>query len=72
MLTPSYVLVPLPISSRTTRLYFVALLTIFAASSISTIKVLLPLAKSSDAPTLVNTLSTIDNSILFAGTKLPI
>ena len=51
---PSAVLVPLPISSRITRLRAVTLLRIFASSSISTKKVLCPLARSSKAPTRVN------------------
>jgi len=41
-------------------------------SHISTIKVLFPDAKSSEAPILVNILSQIDIFALLAGMKLPI
>ena len=69
---PSKVLVPRPISSRTRRLFFVAFLKIFATSVISTIKVLCPDARSSEAPTLVKILSQIPMFASSAGTKLPI
>ena len=69
---PSKVEVPLPISSRIIRLFFVAFLSIFETSVISTINVLCPLARSSDAPTLVNILSTIPIFALSAGTNEPI
>ena len=72
MLNPSNVLVPLPISSRIKRLFDVAFLNILATSVISTIKVLCPLARSSEAPTLVNILSQIDIFASLAGTKEPI
>ena len=45
---------------------------ILATSVISTIKVLCPLARSSDAPTRVKIRSTIPMFALSAGTKLPI
>ena len=72
ILKPSKVLVPRPISSKIRRLLAVAFLSIFATSVISTINVLWPLAKSSDAPTLVKILSHIDIFAYFAGTKEPI
>ncbi len=72
MESPSKVLVPLPISSSISRLFFVALLSIFATSVISTINVLCPDARSSDAPTLVNILSHTPISAYEAGTKEPI
>ena len=71
MLRPSYVDVPLPISSSMTRDLSVAFLRMFATSVISTMNVLWPLARSSDAPTLVNILSHTHTFALFAGTKLP-
>ena len=58
---PSKVEVPLPISSRITRLFAVASLSISATSVISTIKVDCPALRSSLAPTLVNILSTTPN-----------
>ena len=70
--SPSKVLVPLPISSKISRLSFVAFLRILATSVISTIKVDCPLARSSEAPTLVNILSQIPMLAEEAGTKLPI
>lgn len=72
MLMPSKVEVPLPISSRIIRLFCVAFLRISETSLISTIKVERPVAKSSAAPTLVNTASTMPISAERAGTKEPI
>ena len=72
MESPSNVLVPLPISSRIRRLFEVAFLKMFATSVISTIKVLWPDARSSDAPTLVKIRSDSPMFALFAGTKEPI
>ena len=72
MLSPSNVLVPRPISSRMSRDFAVAFLSIFATSFISTINVLCPLARSSDAPTRVKIRSTIPIFAVCAGTKLPI
>jgi len=72
MLSPSNVLVPLPISSSIIRLFAVALSRIYATSLISTINVLCPAERSSDAPTRVNILSTIPISALAAGTNPPI
>ena len=68
---PSYVLVPLPISSSSIRLFWDALFKIFAASCISTKKVLSPFAILSEAPTRVKILSTIPMLAAFAGTKQP-
>ncbi len=65
---PSKVEVPRPISSSIISDFDVALFKIFAVSFISTIKVLLPLLKSSYAPTRVNILSTIPMEASFAGT----
>ena len=70
--SPSKVLVPRPISSSIRRLLLVALFKIFATSVISTIKVLWPEAKSSDAPTLVNILSQTPITACEAGTNEPI
>ena len=70
--SPSYVDVPLPISSNITKLFLVAFFIIFDTSDISTINVLCPILKSSDAPTLVNILSTTPILADDAGTKLPI
>ena len=53
-------------------LFLVAFFNIFATSDISTIKVLCPILKSSDAPTLVKILSTTPILAELAGTKLPI
>ena len=64
--------VPLPISSNITRLFLVASLNIVETSIISTINVLCPMLKSSDAPTLVNILSTTPTLHELAGTKDPI
>ena len=58
MASPSNVLVPLPTSSRSMRLRFVAQLSMLASSIISTMKVDCPLERSSKAPTRVNILST--------------
>ena len=68
---PSTVLVPLPISSRMTRLFGVMLLRMFASSSISTKNVLWPLARSSNAPTRVKIRSMIPMRAERAETKLP-
>ena len=65
-------LVPLPISSKIISERFVALFKIFAVSFISTMKVELPFASSSLAPTLLKILSTIPILQVFAGTKQPI
>ena len=54
------------------RLLAVAFLKILATSVISTIKVLCPLARSSEAPTLVKIRSTMPIFAEDAGTKLPI
>ena len=69
---PSKVLVPLPISSRIRRLFLVAFRRILATSVISTIKVLCPEARSSEAPTLVKIRSHRPILASSAGTKLPI
>ena len=69
MLIPSKVEVPLPISSRISKLFEVAFLMILATSLISTIKVDCPDARSSDAPTRVKMLSTIPISAEDAGTN---
>ena len=72
MESPSYVLVPRPISSRITRLLSVAVLSIYASSLISTKNVLCPCVRLSEAPILVYTLSTVPISALSAGTKHPV
>ena len=54
-----------------TKLFCVASLSIVATSIISTINVLCPMLKSSDAPILVKILSTTPNLANVAGTKLP-
>ena len=69
---PSYVEVPLPISSSTINEEAVACFKIFAVSLISTMKVDCPEARSSEAPILVNILSTIPTVADLAGTKEPI
>ena len=69
---PSNVDVPLPISSRMTRLFLVAFLSISATSFISTMNVDCPEVRSSDAPTRVNILSTTPIFAYSAGTKQPI
>ena len=68
---PSYVDVPLPISSSTTNELSVAELRIFAVSIISTIKVEFPLANSSPEPTLQKSLSQIPILTFLAGQKPP-
>ena len=65
---PSYVLVPLPISSKIIKDLFVASFNIVAVSVISVINVDLPAERSSSNPTLVNILSTKPISALSAGT----
>ena len=72
MLMPSNVEVPRPISSRITKLSFVAFFRISATSVISTMKVDCPAARSSDAPTRVKMASTTPICAAAAGTKLPI
>jgi len=72
MLTPSNVEVPLPTSSRITRLSGVAFLSISETSLISTMNVLCPAVRSSEAPTLVKILSTTDIFAELAGTNEPI
>ena len=68
---PSYVDVPLPISSKIIKLLLDKLLTMLAVSFISTIKVDSPELILSDAPTLVKILSKIPISAFSAGTKQP-
>ena len=65
-------LVPLPTSSSTIRLRFVALFRMFAVSFISTMNVEFPRVSSSLAPTRVKIRSTTPILASFAGTKLPI
>ncbi|OQC71357.1 MAG: hypothetical protein BWX45_01194 [Deltaproteobacteria bacterium ADurb.Bin002] len=72
MLNPSNVEVPRPTSSRMTRLRGVASVRICAVSIISTINVLWPLTRLSDAPIRVKILSTTPMRAREAGTKLPI
>ena len=69
---PSKVDVPRPISSRITRLSSVAPRRIFETSVISTIKVLCPVPRSSEAPTRVKIRSQIPILAESAGTKEPI
>ena len=69
--SPSYVDVPLPISSNITKLFDVASFRIVATSIISTINVLCPILRSSDAPTLVKILSTTPICASVAGTNDP-
>ena len=69
---PSYVLVPLPISSNKIKLRSEILFKILAVSFISTINVDSPEEILSDAPTRVNILSTNPIVTDSAGTKLPI
>ena len=71
MLMPSKVLVPRPISSSTIRLRLLILLIMLAVSFISTINVLSPPLKLSEAPTRVNILSVCGMMAFCAGTKLP-
>ena len=68
---PSYVLVPRPISSISTRLRSVAEFRITAASVISTMKVERPPARSSEAPMRVKMRSNGPITARVAGTKLP-
>mmetsp|Transcript_2297 Transcript_2297/g.7724 ORF Transcript_2297/g.7724 Transcript_2297/m.7724 type:complete len:208 (-) Transcript_2297:2079-2702(-) len=68
---PSFVLVPLPSSSMTTREDFVAPFKIEAVSSISAIKVLTPLCWQSPAPTLAYTASLTEIVASSQGTKQP-
>jgi hypothetical protein len=70
-LIPSYVEVPLPISSIITKLFLVELLSILAISCISTIKVDCPKYKLSEAQTRENILSVSEIIAFEAGTKLP-
>ena len=65
-------LVPLPTSSKITKLFSVALWTILATSDISTIKVLCPKLSLSLAPIRANTLSTIVILAVSAGINDPI
>ena len=69
--SPSNVEVPLPISSSRMSELFVALFSMCATSIISIMNVDRPLRISSDAPTLVNILSTKPTWALSAGTKEP-
>ena len=69
---PSKVEVPRPISSKITRLFGVAFWRMWATSLISTIKVDWPAVRSSEAPTRVKTLSTMERVAARAGTKEPI
>ena len=71
MLNPSKVLVPLPISSIMSRLLEVALFKMFAISLISTMNVLWPVERLSDAPTRVKILSVMQILAAFAGTNDP-
>ena len=68
---PSYVDVPLPISSNNIKLRGVRLFMIEAVSFISTMNVLSPLLRLSLAPTLVKILSVKGIFASSAGTKLP-
>ena len=69
---PSKVDVPLPSSSTMASEFLVAYLRIVSVSSISMKKVLFPSRILSEAPILVNTLSTGVSTHLSAGTKHPI
>ena len=69
---PSKVLVPRPISSRSTRLRGVALRRMLAVSIISTMKVEMPRERRSLAPTRVKMRSTTPMWADSAGTKEPI
>ena len=69
---PSYVLVPLPISSNNIKLLSLMLFTIDADSNISIIKVDSPCDILSLAPTLVKILSIYPIFNFDAGTKEPI
>ena len=68
---PSYVEVPRPSSSNSTRLRSEMLFKMLAASFISTMKVDSPKEMLSDAPTRVKTLSTYPIFADLAGTKHP-
>lgn len=68
---PSYVEVPRPSSSNSTRLRSEMLFKMLAASFISTMKVDSPKEMLSDAPTRVKTLSTYPIFADMAGTKHP-
>ena len=72
MLMPSKVEVPRPISSKITRLFWVAFFRMSATSAISIIKVDCPADRSSEAPTRVKMASTMPISATAAGTKQPI
>jgi hypothetical protein len=63
--------VPRPTSSRITKLRSVACARIAAVSTISTMKVDRPRARLSDAPTRLNSRSTMPSRALVAGTGLP-
>ena len=69
---PSYVEVPRPISSRSTREREERLCSIMDVSSISTMKVDSPREMLSEAPTLVKSLSQYPIRASDAGTKEPI
>jgi hypothetical protein len=69
---PSKVDVPLPSSSRMARDQLVPNYKMFLVSSISTKNVLFPSSIRSEAPSLVNILSTGVNMNFSAGTKQPI
>ena len=69
---PSKVAVPRPISSRMTNERSLAWFKIVAVSTISTIKVDRPRAKSSAAPTRLNNRSSVPIWALAAGTNEPI
>ncbi len=71
MARPSKVAVPRPISSRITRERGVAWFRIAAVSTISTMKVERPAARSSPAPTRENSRSTMPICAASAGTKAP-
>ncbi len=71
MESPSKVAVPRPISSRMTSARRPAWFRIAAVSTISTMKVERPRARSSAAPTRLKTASTTPISAARAGTKLP-
>ena len=72
MASPSKVDVPLPISSSISSESEVAFFKIFATSFISIMNVDCPLERSSEAPTLVKILSTMQRFALDAGTNDPI
>src|SRR5437588_238926 len=72
MATPSYVDVPRPISSSSTRLRALAPCRIALVSLISTMKVDWPRTRLSDAPTRVNSRSTTPTTARRAGTNAPI